>query len=565
MARQLKRLGDMLVDAGLLTTDQLKQALGAHKKADVKLGEYLVNEGIVRESQITEVISRQLNIEQYKPDKFPFEVHLAGLIPPDFAKKNKVAPLRRSGSLLIVAMVDPLDIGALDDLEIMTNLEVEPVICSARELTELIFSIYGVGSHLGDTLSKMDGEEMFADPDADPDAVSLSSLEDMAGEAPVIRLVNSILTQAVREGASDIHISPEKTTVHLRYRVDGKLREVPAPPRGYFAAMASRLKILAGMDISVSRIPQDGRFSFNLDNREIHVRVSSLPTIHGENMVLRLLHRSGEVMTLEDLGLSEEDKAKIEAAAIKPYGMILATGPTGSGKSTTLYALLKKISQPDINIITLEDPVEYRVDKIRQAQLNRKAGMTFASGLRSILRQDPDVIMVGEIRDPETANIAVQAALTGHRLLSTLHTNDAAGAVTRLMEMDVQPFLVASTLLVAVAQRLVRRSCPNCKVAYEPPKAMLAALDLDSHPGPFLQGKGCSQCRQQGYSGRIGIYEVLLVDDDVQDMILRRESPRQITKNLVQAGKLRTLREGAADKVRQGLTTVEEAMSTVMV
>ncbi|PTN37523.1 GspE/PulE family protein [Desulfonatronum sp. SC1] len=565
MARQVKRLGDMLVEAGLLSTENLKKALLEHKKANVKLGEYLVREGVIRESQITEVISQQLNIEQYHPNKYPFEVQLASLITTDFARMNKVAPLRRRGNLLTVAMVDPLDITTLDDLEIMTNLEVEPVICSDRELTELIYSIYGVGSQVDDSISKMEDDEMYGSQEEENESVSLSSLEDMAGEAPVIRLVNTILSQAARSGASDIHISPEKSTVHLRYRVDGKLREVPAPPRAFFAAMASRLKILAGMDISVTRIPQDGRFSFNMDNQEIHVRVSSLPTIHGENMVLRLLHRSGEVMTLEDLGFSEEDKAKIEAAVIKPYGMLLATGPTGSGKSTTLYALLKKINQPDINIITLEDPVEFRVEKIRQAQLNRKAGMTFASGLRSILRQDPDVVMVGEIRDAETANIAVQAALTGHRLLSTLHTNDAAGAVTRLMEMDVQPFLVASTLLVAVAQRLVRKICSKCKEEYAPPKPMLKALGLDQDPGPFYRGAGCARCGQQGYSGRVGIYEVLLVDDDVQDMILRRESPRQITKNLVQAGKLRTLRQGAADKVRLGLTTAEEAMSTVMV
>lgn len=566
MARPIKRLGDMLLEAGLITGDQLKQALSEHKKAGVKLGEYLVQAGMVREAQITEVISRQLNIEQYEPDKFPFEVQLAALIPMDFAKKNKVAPLRRRGNLLTVAMADPLDIGAQDDLEIMTNLEVEPVICTERELTELIFAIYGVGSHLGETLQKMDGSEgMFADMEEENEAVSLSSLQDLAGEAPVIRLVNSILTQAVREGASDIHVSPEKTTVHLRFRVDGKLREVPAPPRAYFLPMVSRLKILSGMDIAVSRIPQDGRFSFNLDNRETHVRVSSLPTIHGENVVLRLLHRSGQVMSLSDLGLSKDDRAKIEAAIIKPYGMILATGPTGSGKSTTLYAILKKINDPDINIITLEDPVEYRVDKIRQVQLNRKAGMTFASGLRSILRQDPDVVMVGEIRDGETANIAVQAALTGHRLLSTLHTNDSVGAVTRLMEMSVEPFLVASTLLVVVAQRLVRRICTHCTEEYQPSHLILQALGLDSDAGPFFRGKGCSRCNQQGYSGRVGIYEVLLVDDAIQDMIMKRESSRHISRHLVQSGKLRTLRESAAEKVRQGVTTAEEAMTTVMV
>lgn len=566
MPRQMKRLGDMLIDAGLITEAQLKQALGEHKKIGIKLGEYLIREGIVREIQITEVISQQLNIEQYEPSKFPFEVQLAALVPMEFAKKNKVVPLRRRGSLLTMAMSDPLDIGTLDDLEIMTNLEVEPVICSERELTELIFAIYGVGSQLNETIKKMDGEEdIFADGEEQADAVSLSSLQDLAGEAPVIRLVNSILTQAVREGASDIHVSPEKTVVHLRFRVDGKLREVPAPSRAYFLAIVSRLKILAGMDIAVSRVPQDGRFSFSLDNREIHVRVSSLPTIHGENMVLRLLHRSGQIMSLDDLGFSPEDKAKIASAVIKPYGMILATGPTGSGKSTTLYAILKKISQPDINIVTLEDPVEYRVEKIRQVQLNRRAGMTFASGLRSILRQDPDVIMVGEIRDDETAGIAVQAALTGHRLLSTLHTNDSVGAVTRLMEMSVEPFLVASTLLVAVAQRLVRRICPHCKEEHHPPSVFMEALGMGQKSGPFFKGRGCARCNHQGYAGRVGVYEVLLVDEEVQDMILRRESPKKIAKSLVQAGKLRTLRENVADKVRQGVTTAEEAMSTVTV
>ncbi|SMP78370.1 type II secretion system protein E (GspE) [Desulfonatronum zhilinae] len=564
MARERKRLGDMLVDAGLIDATQLKEALLEQKKAGVKLGEYLINRGVVREQQIYDVISRQLNIEKFLPEKFPVDTHLAALIPQDFARRNKVAPLARRGNLLNVAMPDPLDLNTLDDLEILTNMEVEPVICTQRELTDLIYSIYGSSTQMGDALRDLDDEAIFEDTET-TEAVSLSSLQDMAEEAPIIRLVNSILAQAVRENASDIHISPEKTIVHLRFRVDGKLREVPAPPRNVFLPIVSRIKIISGMDISVSRMPQDGRFSFTLDNREIHVRVSSLPTIHGENLVLRLLHRSGQIMTLDDLGMIEEDRNKLLEAITRPYGMLLATGPTGSGKSSSLYALLKQMNQPDVNIITLEDPVEYRVEKIRQVQLNRRAGMTFASGLRSILRQDPDVIMVGEIRDAETAEIAVQAALTGHKLLSTLHTNNAAGAVTRLMEMDVEPFLVASTLLVVIAQRLVRKICHFCKEAYSPPKPILEALGLArTQKITFFRGQGCSRCNQVGYQGRTGVFEVLTVDDEVQEMILQRASARDIFRSQVKSGKLRPLVRDAAVKVAKGITTAEEAASNVL-
>lgn len=565
MARERKRLGDMLVDAGLLTEVQLKEALPEQKKAGVKLGEYLINRGVVREQQIYDVISRQLNIEKFLPDNYPVDAALAGLVPADFARRHKVAPLRRQGSLLSVAMPDPLDLNTLDDLEILTNLEVEPVICTQRELSDLVYSIYGSSSQMGDALRDLDDEDAIFEDLETTESVSLSSLQDMAEEAPIIRLVNSILAQAVRENASDIHISPEKTIVHLRFRVDGKLREVPAPPRNVFLPIVSRIKILSGMDISVARMPQDGRFSFTLDNREIHVRVSSLPTIHGENLVMRLLHRSGQIMTLDDLGMIEEDRNKLLEAVTRPYGMILATGPTGSGKSSSLYALLKEMNQPDVNIITLEDPVEYRVEKIRQVQLNRRAGMTFASGLRSILRQDPDVIMVGEIRDAETAEIAVQAALTGHKMLSTLHTNNAAGAVTRLMEMDVEPFLVASTLLVVVAQRLVRKICPHCREAYDPPRPTLQALGMiRTDKVTFFRGRGCSRCNQVGYQGRTGVFEVLAVDDAVQEMILQRKSAREIFHSQVKAGKLRPLVRDAAVKVVRGVTTAEEAASNVL-
>jgi type IV pilus assembly protein PilB len=319
------------------------------------------------------------------------------------------------------------------------------------------------------------------------------------------------------------------------------------------------------MDIALSRIPQDGRFTVRMDRKEINLRASTLPTIYGENMVLRLLDTSSGIFSLEQLGMAPDDREKLEPMITKPYGMILSTGPTGSGKSTTLYSILKRINQPDINIITLEDPVEYRMEKIRQIQLNRKAGMNFAGGLRAIMRQDPDVIMVGEIRDPETATIAVQAALTGHRVLSTVHTNDAAGAITRFIDMGIEPFLVSSVMLVSIAQRLVRRVCPYCKKPYSPPKAALEYWGLDQVEGAeFVQGSGCFNCMDKGYKGRTGIYEVLIIDDMVQDMILKRRSAQEITRAARQAGILRTLREDAARKVAEGVTSLEEATSAVM-
>jgi type IV pilus assembly protein PilB len=381
----------------------------------------------------------------------------------------------------------------------------------------------------------------------------------------VVRLVNSILSQGVREGASDIHISPEKDHVQIRFRVDGKLHEVPAPPKSMFLPIVSRLKILANMDIALSRVPQDGRFTVKMKNKDINIRASTIPSIYGENLVLRLLDTSTSIYSLELLGMNEIDRQKIEAIITKPYGMILSTGPTGSGKSTSLYSILKKINEPDINIITIEDPVEYRIDKIRQVQLNRKAGMTFASGLRSILRQDPDVIMVGEIRDGETAGIAVQAALTGHRVLSTLHTNDAAGAMTRMVDMGIEPFLVASVMLVSFAQRLVRKVCPHCRQPYAPTADTLKYWNLEGeNVKGLVVGQGCFNCLHTGYRGRTGIFEVLVIDDMVRDMILRRCSAHEINRAAITAGSFVTLRENALEKARLGITSLEEAASAVL-
>jgi type IV pilus assembly protein PilB len=564
-----KRLGEMLIESGLLTEEKLKLALIDQKKAGLKLGQYLTRKGIVNEQQIINLLSQQLKLPKYHPDNYPLDIDLVRLIPIEIAQKLQIAPLRKRGRLLTIAMVDPLDINALDSIEVLTNAEVEPVVCSEREVNQLITSLYGMQSGLGSIMENM---EIESQPDAQSEEgsskeeVQVASLQDMAGEAPVIRLVNSIFAQAIREGASDVHISPQQNNIQLRFRIDGKLHDVPSPPKVMSLPIIARIKILANMDITISRIPQDGRFTLKMENKEINVRVSSMPTIYGENVVLRLLDMSAGVYSLDRLGMVKEDRDKIETMVRKAYGMILSTGPTGSGKSTSLYSILNEINRPDTNIITLEDPVEYRVANIRQVQLNRKAGMTFAGGLRAILRQDPDVIMVGEIRDSETAAVAIQAAQTGHRLLSTIHTNDAAGAITRFIDMGIEPFLVASALLVSFAQRLVRTVCPYCREPYEPSKAALVSWGLDKvENANFQHGKGCFQCMNTGYKGRTGIFEVLVNDEEVQQMIMKRQSAQEITRMAVAEEKLRTLKDDAASKVIQGITTLEEAASAVMV
>ena len=565
-----KRLGEMLVEEGLVSDERLKQALVDQKKAGLKLGQFLTRQGIVNEQQIIDLLSRQLKISKYHPDDYPLDIDLARQVPAEIAQKYQIAPLKKKGRLLTIAIVDPLDINALDYIEVLTNSEVEPVVCSEREHNQLISSLYGMQSGLGSIMENMEIKSQDDNPEemiSEREEVQVASLQDMAGEAPVVRLANSIFAQAIRDGASDIHISPQHNSVQMRFRIDGKLLEVPSPPKALFLPIIARMKILANMDITVSRIPQDGRFTLRLDKKEINVRVSSMPTIYGENLVLRLLDTSGGVYSLDRLGMVHEDMEKIEKVVRKPYGMILSTGPTGSGKSTSLYAILNSINKPDINIITLEDPVEYRIANIRQVQLNRKAGMTFAGGLRSILRQDPDVIMVGEIRDAETAAISVQAAQTGHRVLSTVHTNDAAGAITRFIDMGIEPFLVSSVLLVSFAQRLVRTVCPYCKERYLPSENAYTALGItpeEAAGGNFMRGKGCYQCKNTGYKGRTGLFEVLINDEMIQDMILKKRSSQEISKAAVNAGTLRTLRVDASRKVLQGVTTLEEAASAVM-
>ena len=562
-----KRLGEILVKEGLLTEGMLKQVLIDQKKTDLKFGQYVIRQGIVQEKQIIDLLSEQFNIKKYHMNDFPLDLELVRYIPIEIAQKNQVVPLKIKGNLLMVAIMDPLEITTLDSIEKLNNMEVEPVICSEAEINQLISSMYGMQSDLGDIIGTMEVDSKVEEESDNKDEVQVASLQDMAGEALVVRLTNSIFAQAIRDKASDIHISPQQTTVQLRYRIDGRLIEMPSPPKSLFLSVIARVKILANMDITVSRIPQDGRFTLKIEKKEINVRVSSIPTIHGENIVMRLLDMGAGIYTLDRLGMDAEDMAKIDNICRKPYGMILSTGPTGSGKSTSLYAILNSINKPDINIITLEDPVEYRINDIRQVQLNRKAGMTFASGLRSILRQDPDVIMVGEIRDAETAAVSVQAAQTGHRVLSTVHTNDAAGVITRFIDMGIEPFLISSVLLVSFAQRLVRTVCPYCKENYNPPENALVTFGITTaevNNANFQRGKGCSQCKNTGYKGRTGIFEVLVNDEMIQDMIIKRRPSPEITRAAVAAGKLKTLKEAAAQKVIQGITTLEEAATAVM-
>jgi type IV pilus assembly protein PilB len=558
----MKALHEKLVDSGLVSQSEVDQVRQIQRKSGWKIVEYLMHQGRLNENELIEFISRELKIDKYSPEKYPLDKALKETLPEDMARRLNLVPLKVSRGVLFVATADPESINSLDQVERATMLGVEPVFCTKAELEELMAGQYGVLSHMGDMLGIIDELSVQSGEETEESMDLAGSLQSAVQEAPVVRLVNQILAQAVRERASDIHLSPMMSTIQMRYRIDGELREFPTPPKSVFLTVLSRLKLLANMDITVTRIPQDGRFSFVLDGKEINVRASTLPTIHGENLVLRLLIRSSKGSNMEELGVSEEDRRKIQKGMDRPFGMILATGPTGSGKTTLLYAVLRQLDRAGVNIITLEDPVEYRIETIRQVQLNARAGMTFASGLRAILRQDPDIIMVGEIRDGETAQIAVQSALTGHQVLSTVHTNSACQAVTRLMEMGIEPFLVSSTLAVVVGQRLVRRVCPKCREAYAPAKELVDLFDMQRHKNVvFMRGKGCPACNGLGYQGRVGVYEALYVDDLVQDMIIRQASAREIEQAAVEAGVFSTLKMDALSKVVAGLTTIEEAAS----
>lgn len=550
------RLGEQLVLKGILTEEALENALSAAKAANMKLGEYLTSHGIVPEEDILKALSEQLNFPLYNPDEFPLNTNLKDLVPQDVARENRLVPLTLEEGVLYCALLDPNNFRALDTVEETCRCQVEPVLCTKADFVRLFSAVYGEYSAFSEMLGEIDADTAPDAGRADEEVITNNAVDDV----PVIRLVNLILSEGVKVGASDIHINPEKTTVNVRYRVEGMLRKASEVPLKLAPSVVSRIKIMGNMDISETRLPQDGRFTIKVEGHEINVRVSSIPTTYGENVVMRLLDMSAQrIYELPKLGMGPEDYKLVTQAAHKPYGMILSTGPTGSGKSSSLYAIIKLVNRDEVNIMTLEDPVEYRMAGVRQVQLNVKAGMTFSSGLRAILRQDPDILMVGEIRDRETAQIAVQAALTGHLVLSTLHTNDALSAVNRLVDMGVEPYLVASVLLCSFAQRLVRCVCPHCREQYQPSIGLLHVFGLTPEDGPFFHGKGCPRCGGTGYMGRTAIFEVFPMLDELQEMVTAGKSKQEIYRRARELG-IRTMADDAAKKIRAGITTAEEAI-----
>ena len=550
------RLGEQLVLKGILSEEALENALSAAKAANMKLGEYLTSHGIVPEEDILKALSEQLNFPLYNPDEFPLNTNLKDLVPQDVARENRLVPLTFEEGVLYCALLDPNNFRALDTVEETCRCQVEPVLCTKADFVRLFSAVYGEYSAFSEMLGEIDADTTPDAGRADEEVITNNAVDDV----PVIRLVNLILSEGVKVGASDIHINPEKTTVNVRYRVEGMLRKASEVPLKLAPSVVSRIKIMGNMDISETRLPQDGRFTIKVEGHEINVRVSSIPTTYGENVVMRLLDMSAQrIYELPKLGMGPEDYKLVTQAAHKPYGMILSTGPTGSGKSSSLYAIIKLVNRDEVNIMTLEDPVEYRMAGVRQVQLNVKAGMTFSSGLRAILRQDPDILMVGEIRDRETAHIAVQAALTGHLVLSTLHTNDALSAVNRLVDMGVEPYLVASVLLCSFAQRLVRCVCPHCREQYQPSIGLLHVFGLTPEDGPFFHGKGCPRCGGTGYMGRTAIFEVFPMLDELQEMVTAGKSKQEIYRRARELG-IRTMTDDAAKKIRAGITTAEEAI-----
>jgi len=546
-----KRLGDFLLQAGLIDQEKLEEAIVLQRVSKERLGRVLVKLGYVTEEDIAQTLSQQLRIPYLSFSDHILDKKMILLVPEGVARNYLLVPVSKKDKVLTVAMVDPLNILAIDELSIRTRLTIEPVIAPEEDIKRAIDELYG-GSFMAKSETAPDtlGSEDYLD----------EGLLEVEEEGPISQLVNLILLEAARERASDIHIEPDENLLKIRYRVDGLLRETTPLQSKYTNPVISRLKIMSKMDIAEKRHPQDGRLNFMADGNTIDVRVSSFPTIHGENVVMRLLDQSSILLTLEDLGFLPEDFKKFVYLSTIPYGFILVTGPTGSGKTTTLYATLNSINDPQKNVITLEDPVEYRLGGIRQTQINPKAGLTFANGLRYILRQDPDIVMVGEIRDEETASTAVQAALTGHLVLSTLHTNDAPGTLIRLNEMGIAPFLIASSVEGVLAQRLTRRLCKNCKEPYTASPAELSEMNVPPSSEKIIlyRPKGCRSCKSAGYRGRIGIYELLLVDKEIKELILSKASPKVIGELAVKTQGMRTLRQDGVAKVLAGITSLGE-------
>jgi type IV pilus assembly protein PilB len=554
-----ERLGDLLLREGLVSPEQLKQALLEQRQTGHRLGYVLVKQGVIDEVEITKALARHLRMPAVDLSRFEPDAKLLRLIPADLARKHLVMPLRRDGRNLTVAMADPSDLTLLNDLKFITRFDVFPVIAGEYSLRTLVDKHYDIGDQqqladlLRDVEESADGLEVLEDQEEE------TLTQAQINDAPVVKLINGVLGEAVRRGASDIHIEPFEHEMRVRYRIDGALHEIMKPPLKMKAALTSRVKILASLNIAERRIPQDGRIKLKLANRVIDFRVSTLPVLFGEKIVLRILDKGNLTLDLTTFGFEPRAEQDLMKAILNPYGMVLVTGPTGSGKTTTLYSSLQRINTIDTNIMTAEDPVEYNLPGINQVQVRPEIGLTFASALRAFLRQDPNIIMIGEVRDLETGGIAIKAALTGHLVLSTLHTNDAPSSITRLVDMGIEAFNVASAVNLVVAQRLVRRICSNCKAPATYTQEEIHSLGTDLEHMPFMKGTGCDSCGGSGYRGRQGLYEVMALSPELRRMILRGASVEELRNQAVREGML-TLRMDGLKKVERGITTLEEVV-----
>ena len=557
----LPRLGDVLVEQGWLSPEALEEGLEAQAENGERLGQVLVQQKKITEQELLNALALQLDLEVMESieDK-ELRFDLVEQLPIQYLKKHEIFPFQSEDGTLRIAVNDPLDLEVLDDLRILFGQnEIRPVLMPAREILSAINRTYGQANDTTEQIMQDLGEEadsqhLFTELEVGED------LLDETSDAPIIKLVNHIFSQAVKSQASDIHIEPYQQHLQVRFRLDGVLHNVLSPPRRLHAAIVSRIKVMARLDIAEKRLPQDGRTEVKIGERLVDVRVSSLPTAFGERVVLRLLEKSGKLLSMEEIGLTAAALAEMKRLLHLSHGIILVTGPTGSGKTTSLYAALSSINSPDKNILTIEDPIEYQLDGIGQMQVNPKINLTFSSGLRSMVRQDPDVILVGEIRDRETADIAIHAALTGHLVFSTLHTNDSASAVTRLTDMGIEPFLVSTAVQAIIAQRLVRLLCTHCKEAYEPEEAQWAELRSSREvAGPIFRADGCEKCLETGYRGRTGIYEFLLLSEAIKGLVLKTSDANQINK-AARAEGMASLREDGINKVMEGRTTISEVL-----
>ncbi len=563
------RLGEILIKESLITAEQLRQALEHQKASGGRLGTCLMKLGFISDDEITGVLSRQYGVPSINLKFYEVDASVIKLIPQDTAVRYQIVPLSRVGSTLTIAMTDPTNVFAMDDIKFMTGFNVEPVVASETAIAEAISKFYGEvesDEELSKVMKDLNAEEADLELASEEQEMNLADLEKAAEEAPIIKLVNLIMTDAVKRGASDIHVEPYEKELRVRFRIDGVLQSVMNPPLKLRDAITSRIKIMAKLDISEKRLPQDGRImiKYRKDGKikDLDFRISTIPTLFGEKIVMRLLDKENLRLDMTKLGFEQESLTKFERSILRPYGMVLVTGPTGSGKTNTLYSSISRLNTPETNIMTAEDPVEFQLAGVNQVQMKDQIGLNFAAALRAFLRQDPNIILVGEIRDFETAEIAVKAALTGHLVLSTLHTNDAPSTISRLMNMGIEPFLVATSVNLICAQRLVRRICQNCKEPLDVPgQAMLdAGFSQEETPATKTYvGKGCGACNKSGYKGRVGLYEVMEINDELRELILVGASALELKKKAIDQGML-TLRRSGLTKAAMGLTTMEEVL-----